>query len=164
MRTREKSEQPAVGRSPVPERARRRARLAKIHIAAKELGISEEDYRALLADRFGVSSAARLSTDEMERLLEHFSGRGWRPKSRAEARAMLAARRKRQQVFALQSRAREILSRLEDGDERRLEGLCEKICGRRDLASCRDAEKLRRLLAVLEGIRKSESSAGHTVH
>jgi hypothetical protein len=164
MRTREKSEEPAGGSSPVPERVRRRARLAMIHIAAKELGISEEDYRTLLADRFGVSSAARLSTDEMERLLEHFSGCGWRPKGRAERRAILAARRKRKQVVALQSRAREILTRLEDSDERRLEGLCEKICGRRDLSSCRDVEKLRRLLAVLGGIRESESSAGHTVH
>jgi hypothetical protein len=144
--------------------ARRRVLLAKIHIAVKELGMSDGEYRTLLRDRFGVSSAARLSTEEMETLLDRFVRRGWRPKGRAGGGAAPAARRRRRQVFALQSRARRILSQLDDGDERRLQGLCEKICGSGDLASCRDVKKLRRILAVLEGIRKSETGHAPTIH
>ncbi len=164
MKTREESEERAGSTFPGPTAIRRRVLLAKIHIAAKELGISAADYRALLMGRFGVPSAADLSIEEMERFLEHFVGRGWRPSRRDPRRASLAARRRRRQAFALQARAREILSQLEDSDERRLQGLCEKICGSKDLASCRDIGKLRRILAVLAGIRKGESSCGNTIH
>ena len=164
MKTREESEERVGSMFPGPTGTRRRALLAKIHIAAKELGISAADYRALLMGRFGVPSAGNLSTREMERLLQHFVGRGWRPKGRSDRGASFAARRRRRQVFALQFRAREILSQLEDSDERRLQGLCEKICGSKDLASCRDIGKLRRILAVLAGIRKGESSCGNTIH
>jgi hypothetical protein len=144
--------------------SRRRALLAKIHIAKKELRMSSPDYRALLMGGFGVPSATELPMKEMERLLEHFVRRGWRPKPRSDRVASLSVRRRRRQVFALQARAREILSQLEDRNERRLQGLCEKICGSRDLASCRDVGKLRRILAVLVGIRKRESSPASTLH
>jgi hypothetical protein len=138
--------------------------LAKIHIARKELRMAAADYRALLMGEFGVPSATGLSTSDMERLLDHFAGLGWRPTVRTGRGLSPAARRKRRRIFALQSRAREILSRLEDRDERRLEGLCEKICGTRDLASCRDIGKLQRILAVLEGIRRRESGRNTALH
>lgn len=144
--------------------SRRRALLAKIHIAKKELRISAPDYRALLMGEFGVPSATELSTREMERLLAHFVGRGWRPKVRSDRGASLAVRRRGRQIFALQARTRELHSQLEDEDERRLQGLCEKICGTKDLVSCRDIGKLRQILAVLEGIRKRESSPASTLH
>ena len=154
MKTRQESDERMGSMVPGAAGARRRTLLAKVHIAAKELGLPPADYRALLMGRFGVPSAGDLSTRDMEKLLDHFVGCGWRPEGR---RASLAAMRKRQ-IFALQARARQIFSQLEDRDERRLHGLCEKICGTNDLASCRDAAKLRRILAVLAGIKKREST------
>ena len=164
MKRREENEKGPDVIVPGPTGARRRTLLAKIHIASKDLGISDSDYRGLLAREFGVHSAADLSTDEMERLLGHFAARGWRPIRSNPRRASPAAGRPGKQAFALQARVREALSQLEDSDERRLHGLCEKICGSKDLASCRDIEKLRRVLAVLAGIRKSESNHGQTLH
>lgn len=151
-------------RSTVPESARRRALLAKVHIAAKELGISPADYRAHLMGEFGVPSASSLSIGDMERLLEHFVGLGWQPEGRNQVRAALAAMRRRKQIFALQARVRETFSQLEDRNERRLKGLCEKICGTDDLPSCRDPGKLKKILAVLSGIKKRESNASCAIH
>jgi phage gp16-like protein len=164
MKTREQSDRKGSPPSPDPVGPRRRALLAKIHIAAKQLGMRAADYRALLMGEFGIPSAGDLSVEEMERLVEHLAARGWRPLQGPRARFGPPLSKRRKQAFALQARARQVFSRLEDCDERRLEGLCEKICGRKDLSSCLDIVKLRRLLAVLEGIRRSESVGGRTLH
>ncbi len=165
MKVREESDKRAGALPPGALGLRRRAALlAKIHIAAKDLGIPAADYRALLMGEFGVPSAADLSLEQMERLVEYFARRGWRPRGRGDRGASLAARRRSRRVFALQSRAREMFSRLEDSDERRLRGLCEKICGSPDLASCRDPEKLRRILAVLGRLGRRESGSGRFLH
>jgi len=57
----------------------RKALLAKVHIAKVRLGLSEDEYRNLLEDRFDVASARELSTSRLESLLEHFGRLGWRP-------------------------------------------------------------------------------------
>ncbi len=164
MKTREETEVRDTPTVPDSDRARRRALLAKVHIAARELRISPADYRALLMGEFGVPSASALSIGEIEILLEHFVGRGWRPEDRRNRRAHIAAMRRQKQIFALQARVRQIFSQLEDSDERRLQGLCEKICDTRDLTSCRDPGKLRRILAVLSSIKKRESSVSSSLH
>lgn len=56
----------------------RRPLLAKVHIARKDLGLSEEEYRATLRELFGVESSARLSVPRLSELLVHFTRRGWR--------------------------------------------------------------------------------------
>jgi phage gp16-like protein len=157
MKRREDSENRFGAVSQGPAGPRRRGLLAKTHIAAKELALSESDYRGLLARAFGVRSAGELSTEALERLLDHLVAIGWRPRRRRSGKAAGTARQRRKQVSALQRRARKVFSGFADRDERRLRGLCQKICQANDLASCRDAEKLKRLLAVLESIRKSET-------
>jgi phage gp16-like protein len=164
VKTREQSERKGNPECSGSAGPRRRALLAKIHIAAKELGMRAADYRALLMGEFGMPSAADLSVEEMERLVEHLAARGWRPLPGPPGRFGPSVSKRRKQAFALQARARQVFSQLYDTDGRRLEGLCEKICGRKDLSSCLDIVKLRRLLAVLEGIRRSESRAGCTLH
>jgi len=57
----------------------RRGDLAKIHIAKKELELSDALYRGLLGILFGKRSAKDLSPEEVEELLIHFSSLGWRP-------------------------------------------------------------------------------------
>ena len=61
-----------------------RADLAKIHIAKKELGLTEEAYRDILMVQFRRDSAARLTTGQAFKLLQHFQRLGWKPKSQAQ--------------------------------------------------------------------------------
>ncbi len=60
----------------VPETRRRL--LAQVHIAAKELGLDEETYRAVLKRIAGVSSAAQASDAQLRAVLDEFARRGWK--------------------------------------------------------------------------------------
>lgn len=57
-----------------------RAVLAKIHIAKKELGLSDDLYRSILQTRYKKDSAAKLSRFEAGDLVEHFKGQGFKVK------------------------------------------------------------------------------------
>ncbi len=59
---------------------RRNNQLAKIHIAKKDLGLSDDDYRAVLWARCRVRSASQLDHAGRQHLLDHFKALGWRPK------------------------------------------------------------------------------------
>lgn len=58
-----------------------RAQLAKIHIAKKELGISDEIYRDILHVNFHVESSSKLNRFSAEKLLTLFKTKGWKPKA-----------------------------------------------------------------------------------
>ena len=62
----------------------RRALLAKLHIARKELGLDESTYRAVLERVTGEESAAQLDDTQIVRVLEDLKSRGWIPKVRAD--------------------------------------------------------------------------------
>lgn len=130
----------------------RRGLLAKIHIAKQELGMLDEDYRAILA-WYGVESAAELSIPELEDMLDHFKHLGW------GERLSDRGRRKRRQIDALRRRAEELAGRLDNGLAR-LPGLVKKICGVDSLDWCRDEKKLRRLLKALAGIKRRDEREG----
>jgi len=53
--------------------------LAKIHIAKKDLGLSEDDYRAILLRVAGADSAARLDARGHAAVLREFQRLGWSP-------------------------------------------------------------------------------------
>jgi len=125
----------------------RNAMLAKIHIAVKDLGISEEDYRDILEAEFGVRSASKLMERDLDRLIARFRACGWKPKK---------SRPGRSQAEALRERAREIAVNFHDG-EKRLTRLSVRICGVEKLEWCNEAGKLKRLLAALEKIRNREA-------
>ncbi len=57
----------------------RRALLAKLHIARKELGMDEGDYRALLQRVAGVSSAKTLGISPLEDVLKEMQRLGFKP-------------------------------------------------------------------------------------
>ncbi len=64
----------------MPQDYRRRC-LAKIHIAKKELGLSDEEYRALIDSTIaGRTSAADLDEAELRHLLDRLQALGWRPR------------------------------------------------------------------------------------
>ncbi len=57
--------------------SRRQGMLAKIHIAKKQLGLSDPDYRAMLDGRYGVDSAGKLDIKQLDDLLRFLSRRGF---------------------------------------------------------------------------------------
>ncbi|WP_051261730.1 regulatory protein GemA, partial [Desulfovibrio inopinatus] len=55
----------------------RQALLAKVHIAKKDLGLADEDYRYLLEERYGVASAGILDGKQLAALVDYFVSCGW---------------------------------------------------------------------------------------
>lgn len=54
--------------------------LAQVHIAAKELGMDDDTYRALLARVAGVRSAKQLNARQLKQVLDEFRRLGWVPR------------------------------------------------------------------------------------
>ncbi|MCH8312890.1 MAG: regulatory protein GemA [Nitrospinae bacterium] len=54
-----------------------RSQLARVHIAKRDLNLSDSMYRDLLNLCFGKRSAKNLSPHEVDALLLHFQGLGW---------------------------------------------------------------------------------------
>lgn len=72
--------------------AARRGMIAKIHVAKKDLCLSDEDYRQTLVNLFGLDSSKSLNGHQLARLLNHFVSRGWKPKVREDQPARTAGR------------------------------------------------------------------------
>jgi phage gp16-like protein len=64
----------------------RRRDLAKIHVAKKELALSDEDYRALLWSVARVRSAGQLDSAGRHRVIEHMVSRGFKPRAKGRTR------------------------------------------------------------------------------
>ncbi len=62
--------------------SRRQGMLAKIHIAKKQLGMEDADYRAMLDGRYGVDSAGKLDIKQLDDLLRFLSRRGFQAPAR----------------------------------------------------------------------------------
>lgn len=62
-----------------------RAQLAKIHIAKKELQLTDDIYRDILALSFKAESAKELTDLQAEQLLEIFRAKGWEPQKSASS-------------------------------------------------------------------------------
>jgi phage gp16-like protein len=74
------------------------AMLAKIHIARKELGLRETEYRALLQRVAGVESAKDLSDRTATAVIAEFKRLGWAPK---ESKRPPAERADIRKIYAL---------------------------------------------------------------
>lgn len=62
-----------------------KGKLAQIHIAKAQLGLSDEDYRAILARTAGVSSAKELTNKTVGGLMHEFRRLGFEPKPAKKA-------------------------------------------------------------------------------
>ncbi len=69
-----------------------RAALAKIHIAKKELGLSDDLYRGMLHDYFKCSSSKDLSDRQAGKLIGIFKEKGWKPKAAKSRKALPVGR------------------------------------------------------------------------
>lgn len=56
--------------------------LAKVHIAKKELCLSDDEYRAILVRLFDKDSAGKLRYGQLNDLINHFKTLGWKPKTK----------------------------------------------------------------------------------
>ena len=54
-----------------------RRQLAVVHIAKKELGLSEEEYRSILLNVAGARSSTELDSIAFQLVMEHFRSCGW---------------------------------------------------------------------------------------
>lgn len=82
--------------NPAPDR---RAMLAKIAIARKDLALHEDSYRAILGRITGKESAAKLAPNEMHAVLEEFRRLGW--KARKGSGRPLSAKAQVRMIYAV---------------------------------------------------------------
>lgn len=66
-----------------PANPRRRAMLAKVHVAKKQLRLADDDYRQMMLDSTGRTSAGDCTEGELERLLKRFEAVGFKPLAKA---------------------------------------------------------------------------------
>jgi phage gp16-like protein len=147
--------------SPNRLQQQRNGLLALVHIAKKELGLTDDEYHACVT-ALGAGSAGALSIPELERLMKHFKKIGFVKKpaiTRLAYSAEVATKAGRKatprqggQVTALQERIRSIAQDMENG-EARMTGLIKAKCGVEDLRFCRDVKKLKQVLRVMTLIK-----------
>lgn len=106
---------------------RRRAMTAKIHIAKKQLGLDEDDYRQILLDESGRTSSGDCTEAELERVLKRFEALGFKPLPKAGA---TGASRPAQHPVARKARALWIslyhLGAVESPSEKALESFAKR--------------------------------------
>lgn len=102
----------------------RRSMIAKIHVQKKELALDEDDYRQILLEETGRSSAADCTEAEMERVLRRFAALG------AKSPQKLPANRPAQHKVARKARALWIslhhLGAVESPSEKALESFAKR--------------------------------------
>jgi len=130
----------------MPMTDRRRADLAKIHLAKKALGMDEEAYRALLRRVAGVESAGEATATGRARLLAEFQRLGWRPKRRRGVRPSETRQPQLRKIHAL----------LGERPVAYAEGILKRMYGEAAPARLEWAgpEQLRKVIAALEYDRR----------
>lgn len=109
-----------------PANPRRRAMTAKVHIAKTQLRLDDDDYRQILLDETGRSSAAECTEGELEKVLRRFEALGFKPLPKAGP----AANRPAQHKVARKARALWIslyhLGAVESPNEKALESFAKR--------------------------------------
>ena len=124
--------------------------LALVHIAKKEIPLSDDEYRDVIA-YWGVQSSADMSNPELEELVKYFESLGFKKKAIDPRDPGTGVG----QIHALQIRVREEAMKLHNGEER-LKGLVKKIAKEDDIRSCRNIKKLKQLLKVIHLLQNRE--------
>jgi len=126
-------------------REQRQGLLAKIHIAKKDLGLTQDQYEAILSG-YTATSAKDLTIAQLESMVKYMEYLGWKP-FRPRRRAPVEKR-----ITALQERCRELAAQIENGDER-LAGLVKAKGNVDTLIWLRDTTRLKQILAIMEKYR-----------
>lgn len=132
------------------KKQRRNGLLALVHIAKKEIPLSDDEYRDVIA-YWGVGSSADMTVLELEELVKYFESLGFK-KRVSDPRDPGSGVG---QIKALQERIRAEAEKLSNG-EQRLKGLVEKIAKADDLRACRNVKKLKQVLKVVRLLQDRE--------
>lgn len=108
----------------------RRAMVAKVHMARKELGLDEDTYRAALKRVTGKSSAGDMNDGELVRVLDDFKTKGWKAKAGRPAPAAHPVARKARALWISLAQ----LGVVRDPSERGLESFAKRQLGVERLA------------------------------
>ncbi len=68
-----------MAKAPAPA-PNRRAMIAKIHLAKRDLALTEDSYRDVLRRITGIDSAGKMRPDQLDAVLREFARLGWKPK------------------------------------------------------------------------------------
>lgn len=133
---------------------RRRAELAKIHLAKKQLALDEETYRAAVSrmSHGRTTTAAELTARERGALLEHFREAGFEGKRMAKRRSgRPEPGGYRPQVAKARALWRSLwqLGAMRDGTDRALDAFAKRQTGVERLGWCKPAQ----LNAVIEALK-----------
>jgi hypothetical protein len=129
---------------------RRNGLLALVHIAKKELLLSDDEYRDVIA-YWDVRSSADMSISELEELLKYFESLGFTKKVPGAWDTGSGIG----QIKTLQVRIQTEVRKLNNG-EQRLKGLVKKIAKVDDLRFCRNVKKLKQILKVVRLLQDRE--------
>jgi len=102
--------------------AKRRAMLAKLHIAKKEMALADETYRAILQRIAAKASASDCTDAQLDTVLAEFKRLGWKPKTKRPRSAVPHVRL----VYALWT---ELRPRLKDGSDAALRSFVHRQTG-----------------------------------
>lgn len=145
--------------------AARRAMLAKVHLAAKELGLDEETRRDVLERVTGHRSAGDCTDAQLDQVLGEFKRQGWKPKvvqggKAREARPSNAVRRASDSPMAKKARAMWIslhqLGVVRDPSERALEAFGKRQLGVETLHWADESQGYR----LIEALKQMAERAG----
>ena len=130
-----------------------KAALAKIHIAKKELQLTDESYRDILQLHFKVASAGQLDERQATVLLNHFRAKGWKPKASAATRKAKASPAyddgQRRKVVALWITLNQA-GVIKNGSDQALQAYVKRVTKVDNLNWCDG----RQLYQVIEGLKK----------
>lgn len=133
---------------------RRRSLIAKVHIAQKQLGLTEDDYRDILFDVAGRRSAGDCTEGELIKLVKHFESRGFTGKVKP------GAAKPADHPFALKARALWIslhqLGAIDNPSEQALEAFARRQLGVAKLQWADQALAYR----MIEGLKGMAERAG----
>lgn len=141
---------------------RRRGMIAKVHVAKKALGLIDDDYRAIIFDVAGKTSAADCTDGQLKELLKRFAARGFTAQAKA---GKPRAARPADTPLAKKARAMWIslyhLCAVDDPSERALEAFAKRQlgCDRLQWANQAQGYKLveaLKAMAIRRGWRQDE--------
>ena len=101
----------------------RNPRLAKVHIARKEMGLDDATYRGVLLRVTGATSSAACDDKALDALLEEFQRLGWAPKTK---RPPLSQKPHVRKVWALWG---QLKPHLRDGSPTALRSFVKRMTG-----------------------------------
>lgn len=128
-----------VGKRAVPVSAHRRSMIGKVHVAKRELGLIEDDYRSILLAETGQVSLTKCNDAQIAKLLDRLKSQGFKPKKAARAADHPGAGKARALWISLGQ-----LGAIENASEQALEALARRQmgCDRLQFANQRQIYKL----------------------